>query len=71
MGQIEAIDMIFYPSTRRRADLDNKATGVLDLLVDCQIIPDDSWWVIPKFTLMLGGLDRTNPRVEITIYHQT
>lgn len=67
-GQIEAIELILYPSTKRRADLTNKAESILDLLVDCRIIEDDNWFVVPKVILQFGGVDKTNPRVEITIH---
>jgi len=60
--------MVFYPSTRRKGDLDNKATSILDLLKDAGVIEDDNWFVIPTLFLIFGGVDRQNPRCEITIY---
>ena len=70
MSQITAIQLIFYPSTKRKGDLDNKATSVLDLLTDDGIIPDDNWYAVPELNLKFGGKDKDNPRCEITIYEQ-
>lgn len=49
------------------ADLTNKAESVMDLLVDCGIIVDDSWQVVEKLTLRIGGIDKKNPRVVVEI----
>ena len=61
------VEMMFYAPDRRRADLDNKSTTILDLLVDNQIILDDSWFVINKLTLEFVKVDKKFPRVEIKI----
>lgn len=66
-GNIELVELTFYPSTKRRGDLDNKAASILDLLVDCKIITDDSWFIVPKLVLKFGGIDRLNPRAEIYV----
>jgi hypothetical protein len=39
----------------------------MDLLVDNGILKDDSWFIVPKLTLIFGGVDKNNPRAEITI----
>lgn len=62
------LELVFYPATKRKADLDNRAGSILDLLVDAQIIPDDSWLTVAELHLKFGGHDKENPRCEITIY---
>ena len=62
-----AIQMKFWSSTMRRADLDNKAQSVADLLTDCGVISDDSWHVVPDLHLLYMGKDKENARVELTI----
>lgn len=66
--QISSIELIFYPSTKRKADATNKAESVMDLLVDAGIIEDDNWFVVPKVELQFGGVDKEKPRVEIIIH---
>ena len=52
----------------RRADLTNKAESIMDLLVDCKVIVDDSWQEVPRLLLNCGGVDQKNPRVDIWIW---
>lgn len=59
--------MVFYPSTKRKSDLTNKAESVADLLVDGGVIPDDNWFVVSHIVLSLGEVDKKNPRVEVTL----
>jgi Holliday junction resolvase RusA-like endonuclease len=63
----DKITMTFYFPDNRRADLDNRATSVLDLLVDNGILSDDSWQTIKELHLIAGGIDKDNPRVEILL----
>lgn len=65
--QIKHIDLKFYPSTRRKFDLTNKAESIMDLLVDAGIIEDDNYTVIPQIKIQFGSIDRQNPRAEIII----
>lgn len=60
-------DVVIYSGTARKGDLTNKAESVMDLLVDCGIIEDDNWCIVPEVRLKYGGIDRQNPRAEITI----
>ena len=62
-----AITMRFWSSSLRRFDLDNRATSTLDLLVDCGVLKDDSWHVVPELRLFYMGRDREKARVEIAI----
>jgi Holliday junction resolvase RusA-like endonuclease len=64
------VELLFYSSTARGEDLDNKANSIMDLLVKAKIIPDDNWNIVPKLILEYGGKDKENPRCEITIYEQ-
>lgn len=64
---VQFATLTFYPSTRRRSDLTNKAESIMDLLVDAGILEDDNWFVVPKVTLLFGGIDKDNPRVEIEL----
>jgi hypothetical protein len=59
--------IVFYPSTKRRADLTNKAESIMDFLVDCGILTDDNWHVCSKLTLEFGAVDRKNPRAVVTL----
>jgi len=54
IGQVQGvrwvkIDFIF--GDKRRCDLTNKAESIMDLLVDCGILEDDSWSVVPMLIL--------------------
>lgn len=60
-----AISLTFYAKTKRKADLTNRAESVMDLLVDCGVLEDDNYFAVPKVTLIFGGVDSQNPRVEI------
>lgn len=63
----EIIATFFLPDARR-TDLSNKWESVGDLLVDNGILEDDNCTVIPKLTLIYGGIDKDKPRVNIEIY---
>lgn len=57
--------MVFFWGDKRRRDMDNTASGVLDVLRDGGIIEDDDYTHIDTLTLQSGGYDKQNPRVEI------
>jgi len=59
--------MTFFSQTRRKSDIDNHATSILDLLVDLGILEDDNWSVIPMMIIKFGGHDKENPRCDIEI----
>jgi hypothetical protein len=56
-----------HPSSKRSADLTNKAEGVMDFLVEKGYLEDDNYFVVPKVVLSFGGIDKKNPRAEIEI----
>lgn len=58
----------FYAPDKRPADLSNKAESVMDLLVDSGILKDDNWFVVHNLSLVFGGVDKENPRVEISFH---
>ena len=66
-SEVKGMEIIFFAPDKRKSDLSNKAESVMDLLVDAGILADDSWFVVPKLTLKLGGIDRENPRAEVKI----
>ena len=60
-----SITVVFYPRTLRPFDLSNKLESVADLLVDCGIIEDDNWKIVPEISAKIGIKDKDNPRAEI------
>lgn len=58
--------LTFYMPDKRRCDLTNKAESVMDLLVDNGIIEDDNWQVTGEIRLVPGGVEKDNPRVEVS-----
>ena len=58
---------IYFPDLRR-ADLTNKAESIMDLLVDNKIIEDDNHEIVKKIHIESMGIDRFNPRAEVTIW---
>lgn len=60
------LTILFFLPDNRKTDLTNKAESVMDLLVDNNILEDDNWTVIPRLILQSGGVDKLNPRAEIT-----
>ena len=65
--EVQEIQMDFYMPDNIRKDLTNTAESVMDLLVDCEILEDDSWQHIPRIFLDARGIDKQNPRVDIWI----
>lgn len=43
-----AIEVIIYFGTKARADLDNRLTSILDMLVECVVLRDDKWQDVPR-----------------------
>ncbi len=42
-----SIELIVYFGTKGRADLDNRLTSVLDMLVEALVLRDDKWQDVP------------------------
>lgn len=62
-----SVTIQFFADSRRRFDLSNAAESVMDLLVDAEILADDSAFHVPALSLTLGGVEPTNPRAEVSI----
>ncbi len=60
------LNLVFYMPDNRKADLTNKAESVMDLLVDNGWLEDDSWQIVPMITLQCAGVDKDNPRCEVS-----
>ena len=55
-----------YAPDARASDLSNKWESVADLLVDNGFVKDDNWFEMPTVIMSFAGIDRENPRVEIS-----
>lgn len=62
-----SLTMVFYYDSRRRHDLDNSASSVLDILVKTEILEDDNTNYVEELILQFGGYDKENPRVEVYV----
>jgi len=60
------IALNFFMPDNRKCDLTNKAESVMDLLVDNGLLEDDCWQITGMVALTCEGIDKENPRVEIT-----
>ena len=68
LEKVRAVHLCFYSENKRKFDLSNKAESIMDLLVDAGVLIDDNYDVVPELCLTYGGIDKGNPRCEITIY---
>mgnify|MGYP004881571867 FL=1 len=66
--KVRAVHLCFYGENKRKFDLSNKAESIMDLLVDAGILLDDNYEVVPELCLTYGGIDKDNPRCDVTIY---
>lgn len=46
-----AVDVTIAFGTKGRADLDNRLTSVLDMLVEALVLRDDKWQDVPEMTV--------------------
>lgn len=46
-----SIEVIIYFATDAKADLDNKLTSILDMLVEAMVLRDDKWQQVPMIAL--------------------
>lgn len=61
-----ALYLEFTHGDRVRRDSDNGVSSILDLLVDCGVLPDDNWMVVSKINVS-NLYDKGNPGVHISI----
>lgn len=45
-----SLEVIVYFGTNGRADLDNRVTSILDMLVEAIVIRDDKWQDVPRIS---------------------
>ena len=61
----------YYAKSKRRLDVSNPCSIIdkftCDALVKAKIIEDDSFKQIKKVSYVFGGVDKHNPRCELTI----
>ena len=57
----------FYHQDKRKRDIDNEMSSVLDMLVKKGLLSSDDCFVVQETHAVFGGIDKDNPRVEITI----
>ena len=60
----------FYHGTNARCDSDNKASSILDLLVDLGVLPDDRWQVVQNISVS-NFYEKGHPSVQIGIFPLT
>ena len=69
-GSCKMTFAIFYP-TKRLFDVDNIASVVTkftnDALVELNILAEDNYLHVTEIHSKFGGIDRDNPRCEVTI----
>lgn len=63
-----ALAATFFCADNRGRDLDNMLASVQDVLVSAGVIADDNHQNLPFVFAKSGGLDRENPRAEITFF---
>jgi len=67
---VKEVKIDFYMPDNRRCDLTNKAESLLDLLVDVEILADDSWQCVPEIKLTCKGVDKKNPGARVWIVYE-
>lgn len=64
-GYPVTVTMCFFNADKRRHDLDNQCSSILDTLVKAGILEDDSQNYVEAIQLQYGGHDKTNPRCDV------
>ena len=67
VGKRFRVEMEIWNKDRRKHDLDNQVSTVLDALVKAEVLPDDSaetvWFVSAEYM----GVDKKMPRVKVVL----
>lgn len=61
-----SVEVIIYFGTNIRADLDNRLTSIMDMLVHALVIPDDKWQNVPMMQVQAEHRSK-NPGAFIRI----
>lgn len=61
-----ALYLEFTHGDKIRRDSDNGVSSILDMLVDCGVLPDDNWMVVQKINVS-NLYDKGKPGVQISI----
>lgn len=67
LNQPLTITATFYQPDDRKRDLSNQIESVNDLLVDYGFLEDDNRRIVQEVHIYDGGIDRKNPRCDITV----
>lgn len=59
------INIVVYYDNKRRHDLDNALSTVMDALTAAEVIKDDDTAHVECIVVQFGGHDKLNPRVEV------
>ena len=66
-----SLDYVYYAKSNRRLDVSNPCSIIdkftCDALVKAKIIEDDSFKQVKKVSYIFGGVEKDNPRCELTI----
>lgn len=57
----------YWGKDNRKTDMDNKNASILDLLVKAEYLLDDNWFVVRRLDAEFMGVDKSNPRAEVSI----
>lgn len=66
-GRKFMVEVEIWQKDRKRRDLDNQITAILDGLVAAHALPDDSNKFVKIISIVQRGVDKDNPRAKITI----
>jgi len=70
-----ALGYCLYPGSNHLTDISNVCCIVdkffSDVLVSAGCIEDDNYKFVKEVNFMMGHVDKTNPRVEVTIHYLT
>lgn len=61
------IEIKVFNQDKRRHDLDNQVSTLLDALVKAEILPDDNQHYVQKISAEYCGIDKDNPRAVIKL----
>lgn len=69
-GRRIEVSVEVWNKDKRKHDLDNQVSTVLDALVKAGVLPDDSQETVQKITAEYKGINKDDPRVLITVMAQ-